>query len=108
MVSVEKYKCFCVDGKRERFTSKSGRGFVKCKKETCTMFVPEEKCLDLFHVYENDFHAKFKPNKFPNCLCDEVYGCHIQQLTICGHTSDSKIMMKAKIKCGFFMWADRS
>ena len=29
------------------------------------MFVPEEKYLDLFHVYENDFHAKFK-------FCDEV------------------------------------
>ena len=107
MVSVEKYKCFCVDGKLERFTSKSGRGFVKCKKETCTMFVPEEKYLDLFHVYENDVHAKFKPNKFPNCHCDEVSSLwvsystanHMRPYFRCQDNDEDE-------KCGFFMWAD--
>ena len=44
MVSVEKYPYFCGAACLKRpFTSKTGRGFVKCNAETCqSLFVPEE------------------------------------------------------------------
>ena len=106
MVSVEKYSCFCINGKRERITEKSGRGFLKCK-ETCTMFVPEEKFIDLLKAYENDIHKKFKPNKFLKCHCDEVASLWVPYSTAnnmrpyfrCQDTDKDK-------KCLFFLWED--
>ena len=71
MVSIENYKCFCKDGALERFESKKGRGFVKCSKELCSLFVPEEKYLDLMHAYENKVLEKYKLTNFPMCDCNE-------------------------------------
>lgn len=59
MVSIEKYNFLCVGGKLERVTSKSS-GFLKYRKETCTLFVPVEKYLDLFRAYKYDARSRQK------------------------------------------------
>ena len=43
IVSVEKCTCFCIDGRQEKCTAKSERGFLKCKKETCTIVCSRRK-----------------------------------------------------------------
>ena len=60
MVSVEKYPCFCNAGLK-RFKSKDGRHFLKCKNESCTLFVPEEKYTELMEAYEMRVDQMFKP-----------------------------------------------
>ena len=52
MEDIKNYKCWCLEGSPERFESKEGRGFVKCSKECCTLFIPEEKYLGLMDAYE--------------------------------------------------------
>ena len=71
MVSVEKYPCFCGAGLKS-FKCKAGQGFLKCQAETCTLFVPEEKYIDLMEGYETKVNKIFKPNNFPLCCCNEA------------------------------------
>ena len=107
MVLIENYKCFCKDGALERFDSKKGRGFVKCSKQLCTLFVPEEKYLDLMHAYENKVLEKYKPSNFPMCNCNESaslwlsYSSNNQNRAYfrCQDTDPEE-------KCSFFLWAD--
>ena len=58
MVSIEKYPFFCCDGGLKRFTSKTGRGFVKFGTDTCTLFAPEEKYNELFDAYQTKVKQK--------------------------------------------------
>lgn len=107
MVSIEKYRCFCVDGALERFQSKEGRGFVKCSRESCTLFAPEEKYLELMDVYEKRVLGKFKPNNFPKCNCEEITSLWVSYSAKnprrpyfrCQDTDPEE-------KCDFFLWAD--
>ena len=107
MVSIENYKCFCKEGALERFESREGRGFVKCSKECCTLFVPEEKYLDLMDAYEKKVLDKYKPSNFPKCNCDEVASLWLSYSSKnperpyfrCQDTDPDE-------KCGFFQWAD--
>ena len=107
MVSVEKYPCFCGSG-LQRIESKDGsRGFLKCKTETCTLFIPEEKYTDLFESYEMKVDTSFKPNNFPLCYCEDVVSLWVSHSSKnperpyfrCQDTS-------ADTKCDFFHWAD--
>lgn len=107
MVSIENYKCFCKKSSLERFQSKEGRGFVKCSKESCTLFVPEEKYLELMDAYETKVLEKFKPNNFPKCDCNDVASLWLSYSTKnpkrpyfrCQDTDPDE-------KCSFFLWAD--
>ena len=107
MVSIENYKCFCKDGALERFESKKGRGYVKCSKESCTLFVPEEKYLDLVDAYENKVLEKYKPSNFPKCNCNELASLWLSYSSKnpkrpyfrCQDTDPEE-------KCSFFLWAD--
>ena len=107
MVSIENYKCFCKEGTLEQFKSKEGRGFVKCSKECCTLFVPEEKYLDLIEAYDKKILEKYRPNKFPNCDCDEVSSLWLSYSSKnlkrpyfrCQSTDPEE-------KCTFFLWSD--
>ena len=65
MVPVEKHTCFCMDGSLEKFTAKSGRGFLKCKKETCTIVCSRRgsTCMDLIDAYENVVYNKVEQIK---------------------------------------------
>ena len=45
---------------------------VKCSKESCTLFVPEEKYLNLMDSYEIKVLEKYKPPNFPKCDCNEL------------------------------------
>ena len=106
MVSVEKYPCFCGAGLK-RFTSKAGRGFVKCNAETCLLFVPEEKYTELFDVYVKKVAAAFKPNSFPLCDCEQVASLWVS------HSSSNPSRPyfwcqdnDPDDKCDYFAWAD--
>ena len=68
MVSLEHYKCFC----ETRVKSRDGRGFFKCKEETCSLFIPEEKYPSLMVCYDTKVNQCYKPNKFPLCHCNEM------------------------------------
>ena len=67
MVSVEKHNCFCKGWSSRAIRVQEGRGYLKCSKESCTLFVPEEKYLDLMDAYENKVLEKYKPLNFPKC-----------------------------------------
>ena len=105
MVSVEKYPCFCNAGLR-RFKSKDGRHFLKCKNESCTLFVPEEKYTELMEAYEMRVDQMFKPYNFPHCYCEDASSLWVSHSSNnpdrpyfrCQDTSDEK--------CDFFQWAD--
>ena len=45
---------------------------MKCSKESCTLFVPEEKYLNLMDAYESKVLEKHKPSNFPKCDCNEL------------------------------------
>lgn len=101
MVSIENYKCFCVDG------AKQGRGFVKCSKESCTLFVPEEKYLELMDAYETKVLGKFRPNNFPKCNCEEVASLWLSYSS----KNPKRPYFRCQDndpeeKCKFFLWAD--
>ena len=53
MVSVENYECSCSTNGLKRFTSKAGKGYVKCGTEDCTLFSLEEKYLEMMETYNN-------------------------------------------------------
>ena len=71
MACLKSYFCFCGVGLK-RFESKDGRGFVRCRTETCTLFTAEEKYTELVEVFQTKVNSKFKPNNFPLCECGEV------------------------------------
>jgi hypothetical protein len=107
MVSLDKYPCFCGSG-LQRIESKDGsRGFLKCKTETCTLFIPEEKYTELFEAYEMRVDSRFKSNNFPLCDCEDVSSLWVSHSSKnperpyfrCQDTS-------ADTKCDFFQWAD--
>ena len=107
MVSIENYKCFCKDGALERFESKKGRGFVKCSKELCTLFVPEEKYLDLMHAYENKVLEKYKPFNFPMCNCNESASLWLSYSSNNPNRAYFRCQdTDPEEKCSFFLWAD--
>ena len=90
MVSVERYPCFCYAGLRH-FESKDGRGFLKCRDETCTLFTPEEKYNSLVECYGLKVDKMFKQNNFPLYLvtrksrvCGCPTPCQIQDVLIFG------------------------
>lgn len=106
MVSIESYRCFCSDSGLKRFTSKAGRGFVKCAKSTCTLFCPEESYTEIITAYESKIAGKFKPNKFPSCNCEETTSLRVSHSDAnpgrpyfrCQDTDLDE-------KCDFFQWA---
>ena len=49
-----------------------GRGFVKCRTGTCTLFTSEQKYVNHISTYEMKLTAEVKPNQFPLCICDET------------------------------------
>ena len=108
MVSVKKYPCFC-GACLKRFKSKVGRGFLKCQAETCTLFVPEEKYIDLMEGYETKVNKIFKPNNFPLCCCNEAASLWVSHSISnpdrpyfrCQDTDVDE-------KCEFFQWADQN
>ena len=71
MAALHKHFCFCGSGLK-RFESKDGRGFVKCRTETCSLFTREEFYPELVEVFQTKVNDKFKPNNFPLCECAEV------------------------------------
>ena len=107
MVSIQSYGCFCSDNGLKRFTSKAGRGFVKCSKSTCTLFCPEESYNEIIAAYESKIAEKFKPNKFPLCNYDETTSLWVSHSSAnpgrpyfrCQDTD-------LEDKCDFFQWAD--
>ena len=107
MVSLNKYFCFCSSG-LQRFESKDGRGFLKCRTETCTLFTPEEKYNELVEVFQTKVQEKFKPNKFPLCECGEVTSLWVSHSASnpgrpffhCQETNTEE-------KCAFFLWGDQ-
>ena len=107
MVSIENYKCFCKNGALERFESKEGRGYVKCSKESCTLFVPEEKYLDLMDAYENKVLEKYKPFNFPKCSCNELASLSLSYSSKNPKRAYFRCQgIDPEEKCSFFLWAD--
>ena len=111
MVDISHMPCFCSDAGLERFTSKSGRGFVKCSTSNCTLFCPEEKYNELYQVYEEKVLEKFKPPKgsFPLCHCGDVASLWVS------HSSANPMRpffrcqeMDDDEKCEYFKWGDGS
>ena len=106
MVSVEKYPCFFNAGLK-RFKSKDGRHFLKCKNESCTLFVPEEKYTELMEAYEVRVDQMFKPYNFPHCFCEDASSLWVS------HSSNNPDRPYFRCqdtaldeKCDFFQWAD--
>jgi hypothetical protein len=107
MAALKNHFCFCSSGLK-RFESKDGRGFVRCRTETCTLFVAEEKYTELVEVFQTKVHNKYKPNNFPLCECDEVCSFWVSHSTEnpgrpffrCQETDKNE-------KCDFFAWADQ-
>ena len=107
MVSISKYPCFC-SANVTRFTSKKdGRGFLKCSRETCTLFVQEEQYKTLMEAYDSQVDARFKPNNFPLCYCNEVTALRVSK----SEANFARPYFKCQIfeeedRCIFFQWAD--
>ena len=107
MVSVENYDCFCKDGAVERFESKKWKGYEKCSKESRTLFVPEEKHLDLMDAHENKVLEKYKFPNFPKCNCNGLASVWLSYSSKnpkrpyfrCQDTDPEE-------KCSIFLWAD--
>ena len=64
MVSISKYPCFCSANVTTFTSKKDGRGFLKCRRETSTLFVQEEQYKTLMEAYDSQVDARFKPNNF--------------------------------------------
>ena len=98
MVSIENYKCFCKEGALERFESKEGRGFVKCSKECCTLFVPEEKYLDLMDAYEKKYLISTSRVTFQSAIAMKWQACGYRTLRRIqsAHILDVKILTRTK------------
>ena len=107
MACLKSYFCFCGAGLK-RFESKDGRGFVRCRTETCTLFTAEEKYTELVEVFQTKVNSKFKPNNFPLCECGEVASFWVSHSAEnpgrpffrCQETDVDE-------KCAFFMWGDQ-
>ena len=79
MVSISKYPCFC-SANVTRFTSKKdGRGFLNCSREICTLFVQEEQYKTMMEAYDSQVDARFKPNNFPLCYCNEITALRVSK-----------------------------
>jgi hypothetical protein len=107
MAAISANPCFCSEHGLKRFTSKKGRGFVKCGKGTCTLFLPEEDYKELLAAYETKVVQKFKPNKFPLCDCEEttrLWVSHSEKNP--GRPYFRCQDVDEEDKCTFFQWAD--
>jgi hypothetical protein len=80
MAALHKHFCFCGSGLK-RFESKDGRGFVKCRTETCSLFTREEFYPELVEMFQTKVNDMFKPNNFPLCECDEVVSLWVSHST---------------------------
>ena len=98
MVSIENYKCFCKEGALEGFESKEGRGFVKCSKECCTLFVPEEKYLNLMDAYDKKYLISTSRVTFQSAIAMkwQACGCRTLQRIQSAHILDVKILTLTK------------
>ena len=109
MVSLQHYKCFCIDTPGlTRIVSKDGRGFLKCKEQMCTLFVPEEKYLSLMECYDTKVSLRYKPNQFPLCHCNEVCSLWVSQ----SENNPGRGYFRCQEndqdeKCSYFKWADK-
>ena len=107
MASLNKYPCFCNSAGLERFESKTGRGFLKCKAGSCPLLIPEEKYPQLMDAFEMRVHECYKPNNFPLCHCDQISSLWVSQSKAnpgrpyfpCRDNEEND-------KCDFFKWAD--
>lgn len=99
--------CFC-SSDLQRIESKDGSGgFLKCKTQTCTLFIPEEKYTDLFESYEIKVDSSFKPNNFPLCDCEDVASLWVTHSSKNSERPYFRCQDKSgDSKCDFFHWAD--
>ena len=108
MVSLEHYKCFCETPGLTRVKSRDGRGFLKCKQETCTLFIPEEKYPSLMVCYETKVNQCYKPNRFPLCHCNEMCSLWVSN----SETNPGRGYFRCQEndedqKCSYFKWSDK-
>ncbi len=92
-----------------RFTSKNdGRGFLKCSRETCTLFVEDEQYRTLMDAYDNRLDARVRPNHFSLCYCNEVTSLRVSK----SDTNFARPYFKCQISENkdrydfFYQWAD--
>ena len=96
MVSMSKYPCFCSANVTTFTSRKDGRGFLKCRRETSTLFVQEEQYKTLMEAYDSQVDARFKPNNFPLCYCNEVTALRV---------SIRASIIEEEDRCFFVQWA---